>query len=85
MARSSGLQQQPRVSSSQHGAEQEMADGGSSKRSGSQTALSLLFSLESGDVAEVRTKGAEVAAFAPTSSASADALRVLAEAELERV
>jgi len=46
-------QQQPRVSS-QHTADQAMADGDSLKRSSdSQAALSLLFSLDSGDIAEV--------------------------------
>jgi hypothetical protein len=60
MARSSFLQQQPKVSSSQQGADQAMADGDSMKRSSSsQAALSLLFSLEPGDIAEVRTPAAE--------------------------
>jgi hypothetical protein len=57
MARRRSLQQQqPRISSQQT-ADQAMSDGDSLKRgSGSQAALSLLFSLESGDVAEVRTE-----------------------------
>jgi hypothetical protein len=65
MARSSFLQQQPKVSSSQQAADQAMADGDSLKRSSSgQAALSLLFSLEPGDIAEVTTPAAETATLA---------------------
>jgi hypothetical protein len=86
MAKCSFLPQQPRVSGSQQRADQAMADGDSLKRSSSssQAALSLLFSLEPGDIAEVTTTAAETAAVADHDfHACADALRVPAEAELQ--